>query len=97
MGMFCVTSLSTNHDISNFPVTKITGSSMEYLFTSKRGKFSTAVTIEKGTVITETIKSMLLMGGEKLSRICISPYLSDENFTTEMNAKVYESESNDNK
>lgn len=72
LGFFCVTNMSTSTGVGTFPVTNIRASSSEFLFTSKRGKFSEEVTIEKGAVITETIRSLLIRAGEKDSNICIS-------------------------
>lgn len=86
MGLFSITGFNTNHGVSEFPVTSISGSSSEFLFTSKRGKFDVRTSVEKGAIITETIRTLLMKGGERLSRICISPFVSDESETIPMRA-----------
>ena len=86
LGLFNVTSFTTTHGIGDFPMTSINGSSGECLFTAKRGKFDVRTTVERGAIITETIRSLLLKGGEKLSRVCISPFVSDASETIPMKA-----------
>ena len=76
MGHFLITHFKTNHNLTNFPVTEIKGSSKEALYATRRGKFLYATTIEKNTVMTDTIRTLLLNSGELEENIMIDPQIN---------------------
>lgn len=83
MGYFIITYFETTHTLNEFPVTRIQCSSKESLFATRRGKFVTDVTIEKGTVMTDSIKNILLQMGEKQQNIYIDPDIASDSIKLE--------------
>lgn len=83
MGYFIITNFETNNTLTDFPVTKIECSSKEVLFASRRGKFVSDVIIEQGTVMTESIISILKQMGELEENIKIDPQIASDNFSLE--------------
>lgn len=81
MGVFIMTGFSSDHSISNYPITTIQASSGEVLFSSRRGKFYKNITIDKGTSLIDAIKRILIQGGEKPDNILISPNVIGETDT----------------
>ncbi len=83
MGYFIITYFETLHTLSEFPVTRIQCSSKESLFATRRGKFVTDLTIEKGSVMIDSIKSILLVMGEKEKNIYIDPDIASNSIKLE--------------
>lgn len=77
MGHFIITHFKSNHNLTNFPVTQIQGSSKEVLYASRRGKFLYPTTIRQNAVMTDTIKTILINGGEKEKNIFIDPQINN--------------------
>lgn len=76
MGHFIITHFKTNHNLTTYPVTNIQGASKEVLYASRRGKFLFPSTIRKNAVMVDTIKTILINGGEKEGNIFIDPQIN---------------------
>lgn len=76
MGSYIITHFKSNHNLVEFPVTEIQGSSKEVLFASRRGKFLYPTQIRQHTNMVETIKTILIGGGEKSKNIYIDPTIN---------------------
>lgn len=86
LGYFVLTYFETIHTLTDFPVTRLQCSSKEILYGSRKGKFVSDVIIQRGTVMTESIKTLLINGGEKESNIRIDPDIA-ENYVLLENAE----------
>lgn len=76
MGHFVITQFDSTHNLTEFPVTTIQGSSKEILFASSRGKFLFPTTLKQHANMVETLITILEEGGEKRERILIDPLIN---------------------
>lgn len=86
LGYFVLTYFETIHTLTDFPVTRLQCSSKEILYGSRKGKFVSDVIIQRGTVMTEAIKTLLINAGEKENNIRIDPDIA-ENYVLLENAE----------
>lgn len=89
LGYFIITYFETIHTLTTFPVTKIQCSSKEVLYASRRGKFVSDVVIQRGVVMTDAIKSLLLQAGEKEERIKIDTDIANESINLEDGEEIH--------
>lgn len=78
MGYFLITHFKSNHTLTDFPKTEIQGSSKEVLYASRRGKFLDVTHIGQGASMVDTIKTLLLQGGEQEENFYIDPQIAKE-------------------
>ena len=90
MGHFVVTHFKTNHSLTEFPIIEIQGGSKEILYASRKGKFLYDTTIFQNTVMTESIKSILLGNGELEKNIRIDPSIADSSMKLEDGSEINE-------
>ena len=83
MGYFIITYFETLHTLNEFPITRIQCSSKEALYSTRRGKFVSDVVVEQGTVMTDAIKNILLLMGEKEKNIFIDPDIASDSIKLE--------------
>ena len=89
MGHFIITHFKTNHNLTDFPVTNIQGASKEVLYASRRGKFLFPTTIRQNAVMTDTIKTILIDGGEKETNIMIDPQINTTSLKLDDGENLY--------
>lgn len=59
LGQFAIINFETNHTLTDFPACRLICSSLEVLFTDKRGKFLNPTTLTRYTVAQEAIKTIV--------------------------------------
>lgn len=59
LGQFAIVNFETNHTLTDFPACRLTCSSLEVLFTDKRGKFLNPTTLTRHTVAQEAIRTIV--------------------------------------
>lgn len=89
MGHFIVTHFQTNHNLTDFPVTQIQGSSKETLYATRRGKFLFPTTIRPNAVMIDTIKTILISGGEQEKNILIDPDINTTSLKIDDGENLY--------
>ena len=58
-GIFALVNFESDHTLTGFPAVNLTASSLEALFTGKRGKFLNPQTLVRHTVATEAIRTLV--------------------------------------